>query len=431
MKRRNESDLEEDGLVTAQKLLSTWWRRLPPSAKRELGVKSQSPFAILRAIAKREDAVEFLESHVKRLSNSSWRDLYTATTIYHLLEQSELAYACANQCLKLLQMRHLHEQPDLKENLAYIKSLSSNEIEVLQMCTIAHLQKIGSLKCKDELPCLVKQDVQVVCSKDLTVDQFMQKFARPRKPVVIEGLQLTNGEPWTLKHISKVAGHILVPLKIQKPDSTEWARLETSSVRTALKDFISMIEDGSEKHACLFDWSLPLFCPELNSELSIPPYFDNDYLKRATSLLYKSSWPSLFVSPAGTVSELHVDAFGSNFWMALFSGAKKWTFFTKEAFTLLKPRYIDSFDPVFDFDTTSDCQDLSPYSVILRPGQVLFVPSGCPHRVENLETSVAISGNFVDDSNVLDAVAHLQRNALLDSRAGELLEEWLHMGLIK
>ena len=52
-------------------------------------------------------------------------------------------------------------------------------------------------------------------------------------------------------------------------------------------------------------------------------------------------------------------------------------------------------------------------------------------RVENLEDSIAISGNFVDDTNVIEASNHLLHHALLDHRAGELLEEWLHRGLIK
>ena len=75
----------------------------------------------------------------------------------------------------------------------------------------------------------------------------------------------------------------------------------------------------------LFDWSLPANCPELAKELKIPNYFVNDFLQRTDSeSLYRDSWPSLFVAPAGVTSELHVDAFGSNFWMALFEGRKRY-----------------------------------------------------------------------------------------------------------
>ena len=75
----------------------------------------------------------------------------------------------------------------------------------------------------------------------------------------------------------------------------------------------------------LFDWSLPLHCPELAKQLVIPKYFAADFLQRTRSRdsLYRNSWPSIFIAPAGISSELHVDAFGSNFWMALFEGKKR------------------------------------------------------------------------------------------------------------
>ena len=74
----------------------------------------------------------------------------------------------------------------------------------------------------------------------------------------------------------------------------------------------------------LFDWSLPLNCPELVKELQIPKYFASDFLQRTPpGSLYRDSWPSLFIAPAGITSELHIDAFGSNFWMALFEGRKR------------------------------------------------------------------------------------------------------------
>ena len=70
------------------------------------------------------------------------------------------------------------------------------------------------------------------------------------------------------------------------------------------------------------------------------------------------------------------------------------------------------------------------YSLDLAPGQLLFVPSGCPHRVENLEDSIAVSGNFVNESNVEEAVKHLRISALQDPRAGDLLAELADLGLV-
>ena len=54
-------------------------------------------------------------------------------------------------------------------------------------------------------------------------------------------------------------------------------------------------------------------------------FVSGDFLQRtASGSYYQDSWPSLFIAPAGIRSDLHVDAFGSNFWMALFQGRKRY-----------------------------------------------------------------------------------------------------------
>lgn len=65
---------------------------------------------------------------------------------------------------------------------------------------------------------------------------------------------------------------------------------------------------------------------------------------------------------------------------------------------------------------------VTPRECILCPGEVLFVPAGCPHKVENLETSLAISANFVDSSNFELVQQELQINGLIDVRSAKLFE---------
>lgn len=55
-----------------------------------------------------------------------------------------------------------------------------------------------------------------------------------------------------------------------------------------------------------------------------------------------------------------------------------------------------------------------------KTGEILFVPGGSPHYVENLETTLAISGNFVDLSNWRRALSELEVNGLTDPRAADL-----------
>ena len=57
-------------------------------------------------------------------------------------------------------------------------------------------------------------------------------------------------------------------------------------------------------------------------------------------------------------------------------------------------------------------------------GEILFVPGGCPHYVQNLTTTLAISANFVDLSNFHRVLEELQVNSLLDPRAADLAQQF-------
>lgn len=157
--------------------------------------------------------------------------------------------------------------------------------------------------------------------------------------------------------------------------------------------------------------------------------FVGDFLQRtAPGSLYRDSWPSLFIAAAGVHSDLHIDAFGSNFWMAMLEGKKKWTLFSHEQQSFLYPKYDSSLDPVFEVDLESPDLTLfpllslaKPWQCVLEPGDLLFVPAGCPHRVENLTQSAAISANFVDLSNLSLVKKELHFASLVDPSARELL----------
>ena len=113
--------------------------------------------------------------------------------------------------------------------------------------------------------------------------------------------------------------------------------------------------------------------------------------------------------------------------MALIEGQKFWRIFPKDGLPLLYPRSIEgSRDWLFDVDPVTP--DLSlhpvmaaaqPWEAVLETGDLLFVPSKAPHTVINLSDTVAISANFVDDTNLSAAVEALEEEGLsdLESRA--------------
>ena len=112
--------------------------------------------------------------------------------------------------------------------------------------------------------------------------------------------------------------------------------------------------------------------------------------------------------------------------------ACRWLFFPPKDLLYLYPVHTPlTTDTVFEVDL--DTLDLSHYPLLsvtstlectLQAGEILFVPAGCPHRVKNMETSLAVSANYVDTSNLDRVKNELQLDSLVDHQAGdELLAE--------
>ena len=81
-----------------------------------------------------------------------------------------------------------------------------------------------------------------------------------------------------------------------------------------------------------------------------------------------------------TFSPMHLDVLNTSAWNGLICGRKKWLFLPQD----------NKFSP--------------PLFLIQDPGDIVFTPSGWLHQVENLEPSICVTENFVNQHNC-DTVA--------------------------
>ena len=203
-------------------------------------------------------------------------------------------------------------------------------------------------------------------------------------------------------------------LRRRDAESIEWAGLEptTPQAQTTVAEFIDTLDAlaAEAEPPYLYDWSLPQHCADelLHAGgFRVPRYFANDLLQRLEpGSLYRDAWPSLFVGPAGSRCSVHVDTFGSHFWMLLFEGEKRWTIFPPDAAPLLRPSYAHGHDPIFGADVHGAAADddellrrAPRWEGVLKAGEA-FVPADCPHAVANLTKTSAISANFVLPDNL-------------------------------
>lgn len=245
---------------------------------------------------------------------------------------------------------------------------------------------------------------------DLSVSEFTEKYGKPGLPVLITGLNITNGEPWTLEYFKKRCGDKNVTLRKRNEKSKNWGGLVSAPDVLNLTEFIDTFSTNETRRDWyLHDWTLPGQCPQAFGEapytdFSMPRYFAGDYFQRAAFHGYQHSWPSLFVGSGATESKMHIDSGGTNFWLYLLSGKKEWKFYSRHDIVNV---YSHGLGEAFDINPLKEPEADKPlrkyaqlYETIQEPGDLVFIPGGNPHAVRNLEDIHGISMNYVDVSNI-------------------------------
>lgn len=261
-------------------------------------------------------------------------------------------------------------------------------------------------------------------SANISREELWERFVQPGIPCVLRGVRLAPFRH--LQDLKAVIGHLQVPLRRCDEDSTNWAKLEsagTVSFEDFLKSFVEPFPDGisaPQNSPQLFDFSIWQQCAEtLDTKVHMPSkWFPVDLYSYASAQIQPvsgSAGPTLFVAPQGSGSSLHVDTLQTNFWMSMCRGQKRWRLVSKDEISLLHPLYLTDLNPVFPADLNSiqnaatknftetkfiGHRSVTIHETVLEADDLIFVPAGWPHQVENLETSIAVSANFIDASNI-------------------------------
>ena len=98
------------------------------------------------------------------------------------------------------------------------------------------------------------------------------------------------------------------------------------------------------------------------------------------------------------MSQLHVDIMSTVAWNACFVGTKEWYFFDPKDKKYLYHSEVNAFMP--DDEKFPEFKKATPYHIIQKPGDLIYTPSGWWHTVRNLEPSIALTDNFVNQHNI-------------------------------
>ena len=143
---------------------------------------------------------------------------------------------------------------------------------------------------------------------------FIENYAKPRKPVVIVNAVRRMGvaAKWNdFRHLVRVCGDRPAQLKRQKRQSGKWAGLEPiRGDNSTVREFLERIEAdktrGGYKGDYLFDWGLPKLCSELLDGQLTSSFFPSvtHWPVSYRPFFFKNTFFSRSVSPLGVSSSL-------------------------------------------------------------------------------------------------------------------------------
>lgn len=230
---------------------------------------------------------------------------------------------------------------------------------------------------------------------DITQEEFIEKYLKPRKPVVIKNMakKWPAYQKWTMDYMKEVVGDVEVPLyDSSKADPA--APINASAAKMKFGDYIDLIQrEPTDLRIFLFD---PIkFAPKLLEDYISPKELMGGFLDK---------YPNMFFGGKGSVTFLHFDIDMAHIFHTHFNGRKhillfdyKWR---ERLYQIPYATYaLEDYDienP--DFTKFPALDGVEGIECFLEHGDTLFMPTGWWHWMKYLDGSFSISLRAWDKS---------------------------------
>lgn len=162
----------------------------------------------------------------------------------------------------------------------------------------------------------------------------------------------------------------------------------------------------------LIDWNAFELHPELFDAIRPAPCFVDDWelalnapLRQVFENASGHETTSLYIGAPGALSPLHDDYWQTHAWLAQVQGSKEVALFAAADSHLLERGCVDPL--------RRDAPNLAGVSAwvgTIGPGDVLFIPARWWHWVRSLDSTITVSHNFFNRTNVNEHLAELLRH---------------------
>ena len=230
---------------------------------------------------------------------------------------------------------------------------------------------------------------------DITREEFIEKYLKPRKPVVIKNMarKWPAYQKWTMDYMKDVVGDVEVPLyDSSKADPA--APINASAAKMKFTDYVDLIQREPT------DLRIFFFDPIKHAKKLLADYISPKDLMGG----FLDKYPSMFFGGKGSVTFLHYDIDMAHIFHTHFNGRKHILLFDyKWKERLYKIPYatyaLEDYDienP--DFTKFPALDGVEGIECFLEHGDTLFMPTGWWHWMKYLDGSFSISLRAWDKS---------------------------------
>ncbi len=229
------------------------------------------------------------------------------------------------------------------------------------------------------------QDIPRV--KTITKEDFIEKYFKPQKPVVIE--RFIEGWPayskWNLEYMKQVAGHKIVPLYDDRPVDHKDGFNEPHA-KMQMADYIDLLKAEPTKYR-IFLWNVLKEVPELQHDFTFPDF----------GLRLMKGLPMLFFGGENSSTFMHYDIDLANIFHFHFEGKKEIILFPqsenrylyKVPHALITHESIDFSNP--DLNQWPALKNAKGFKTHLQHGEVLYMPEGYWHYMRYITPGFSMS----------------------------------------
>jgi len=209
--------------------------------------------------------------------------------------------------------------------------------------------------------------------------EFINRYYRPQRPVLIENLTNTWNGKWTLDHIQSLAGDQVVPLYDNKPAQGKQSVYEPVT-KMRFGDYINLLKT-EPTDLRIFFYTLKDHCPQLLEDFEYPD-IGLKFFKRLPALFFGGGLSKVFAHyDIDLPDNLHIHFEGHK--RVVLFGPEQSRFLYQVPFSIHNIDKIDMDNP--DFDTYPALRHVKGYEVYMKHGDALYMPSGWWHYITYLD----------------------------------------------